>query len=141
LIAILLLGLLLVPVVLIAIYGKRKAGTRIVNDPWACGYGYSNKMSVTAGNFDQPVAVTFSVIYALHSVIQKPLDAISSWAKRARDAISNAEPVLENIIKQPITRSVNYAGQHIQSIQMGDIRMYCLYIVLTLVILLIAIFK
>lgn len=141
LIAILLLGLLLVPVVLIAIYGRRKAGTRIVNDPWACGYGYSNKMSVTAGNFDQPVAVTFSVIYALHSVIQKPLDAIGSWAKRARDAISNAEPVLENIIKQPITRSVNYAGRHIQSIQMGDIRMYCLYIVLTLIILLIAIFK
>jgi len=140
-ILVLLLGLLFVPVILIALYGDRKAGTKTVSDPWACGYGYSDKMSVTASNFDQPISVTFNVIYALRSVVQKPFGAIGSWAKRMRDAILNAEPVLENIIKGPITRSVSYAGRQIQAIQMGDIRMYCLYIVLTLIVLLIAIFR
>ena len=141
LMVILLLGLLAVPVALAAIYGDRKAGTKTVHDPWACGYGYSNKMSVTASNFDQPIAATFNTVYVLRTAIQKPLGAVGSWARRLREAISKAEPVLENIIKQPITRSVSYAGRQIQSIQMGDIRMYCLYIILTLVILLIAIFK
>lgn len=141
LMAVLLLGLLVVPWVLVAIYADRKAGIRKIDDPWACGYGYSSRMSVTARNFDQPVSVTFNVIYAFRSAFQKPMRTIGSWAKRARDVISNAEPVIENIIKGPITRSVNYAGQRIQSIQMGDIRMYCLYIVLTLTILLIATFR
>jgi hydrogenase-4 component B len=141
LIAILLLGLLLVPVILIAIYGDRKAGTKTVNDPWACGYGYSSQMSVTASNFDQPITTTFSVIYQLRTVIQKPLDAIGAWSKRVRETISRAEPVLENIIKVPTTRSVEYVGRHIQALQMGDIRMYCLYIILTLIVLLIVVFK
>ncbi|MBK9925462.1 MAG: hydrogenase 4 subunit B [Anaerolineales bacterium] len=141
LIAILLLGLLLVPVVVIAIYGDRKAGTKMVNDPWACGYGYSSQMSVSASNFDQPITTTFSVIYQMRTAIQKPLDAIGAWSKRVRDAILRAEPVLENIIKGPTTRSVDYVGRHIQALQMGDIRMYCLYIILTLIVLLIAVFK
>jgi hydrogenase-4 component B len=141
LIAILLLGLLTVPVVLIAIYGDRKAGTKMVNDPWACGYGYSSEMSVTASNFDQPITTTFNVIYQLRPIIQKPLDAIGAWSKRVRDAITRAEPVLENIIKQPTTRSVEYVGRHIQALQMGDVRMYCLYIIVTLIVLLIAVFK
>jgi hydrogenase-4 component B len=141
LIAILLLGLLVVPVIVIAIYGDRKAGTKMVNDPWACGYGYSSQMSVTASNFDQPITTTFNVIYQLRTVIQKPLDAIGAWSKRVRDAILRAEPVLENIVKGPTMRSVEYVGRHIQALQMGDIRMYCLYIILTLIVLLVAVFK
>ena len=141
LMAVLLLGLLLVPVVLIAVYGDRQAGTRIVNDPWACGYGYSKKMSVSASNFDQPIAVTFNGIYMFRSAAQRLMEAIGSLSKRLNEAIVRVEPVLERIIKDPTTRTVEYVGQHIQALQMGDIRMYCLYIILTLAILLIAVFK
>ena len=141
LMAVLLLGLLLVPVVLIAVYGDRQAGARIVNDPWACGYGYSKKMSVSAGNFDQPIAVTFNGIYMFRSAAQRLMEAIGSLSKRLNEAIVRVEPVLERIIKDPTTRTVEYVGQHIQALQMGDIRMYCLYIILTLAILLIAVFK
>jgi hydrogenase-4 component B len=139
--AILLLGLLLIPLVLIAIYSDRKAGTRIVDDPWACGYGYSSQMSVSASNFDQPVAVTFSGIYLLRSIAQKPLEAIGSWSKRLNEGIARAEPVLERVIKNPTARSVEYVSRHVQALQMGDIRMYCLYIIITLAILLVAVFK
>ena len=44
--------------------------------------------AVGAGNFDQPVAVTFRVMYVLRAAVQRPLDAIGRWAKRPRDAIS-----------------------------------------------------
>jgi len=139
--AALLLGLLVVPVLLVAIYGGRRAGKRMVDDPWACGYGYSSQMSVTASNFDQPIAVTFSGIYLLRSVTQRPLEAVGSWSKRLREKIAYAEPVLESIVKGPTTQVVDYVGRHIQALQMGDIRMYCLYIIITLVSLLIVIFK
>ena len=141
LIALLLLGLLTVPVVLIALYGGRQAGMRKVNDPWACGYGYSSRMSVTASNFDQPITLTFSGIYLLRFILQKPLEAIGAWTQRLKEGIARAEPLLEGIIKVPVTRTVDYLGQQIQALQMGDIRMYCLYIIVTLVILLIAVFK
>jgi hydrogenase-4 component B len=140
LIAILLLGLALVPVALVAIWGSRRAGRRVVGEPWACGYGYSSRMSVTASSFDQPVAVTFGAIYSLRPMIQRPLNAIAAGGKRAREAIARAEPILERVVSGATTQAVDYAGHHIQRMQMGDIRMYCLYIVVTLAILLIVIF-
>jgi hydrogenase-4 component B len=140
LIAVLLLGLLAVPVALVAIYGGRRAGSRVVKEPWACGYGYSSRMSVSATSFDQPMAATFSAVYAFRAVLRKPLEAIAVWGKRAGEVLRRVEPVLERIVSQPTIRVVDQAGQQIQRLQMGDIRMYCLYIVVTLAILLIVIF-
>lgn len=140
LITILLLGLLVVPIVLVTVYGGYRAGRRVVDDPWACGYGYSSQMSSSASSFDKPIAVIFSWIYLLRSVTRKPLGAIVTWAKRSKESLSRAEPFVENAIRPPSTRVVDYLGNHIQALQMGDIRTYCLYIVLTLIILLIVVF-
>ncbi len=98
-------------------------------------------MSSSASSFDRPITVTFSWIYLLRSITQKPLGAIVAWAKRSKEALTRAEPILESVIRQPSTRVVDYLGEHIQALQMGDIRTYCLYIVLTLIILLIVIFR
>jgi hydrogenase-4 component B len=139
--AFLLLGLLTVPFVILAVYGGLKAGRRTVVDPWACGYGYSPKMSVSASSFDQPMKTTFRSLYALRPMAQKPLDATAAWSKRFRERIVHAEPLLERWITRPTARAVQFLGEHIQALQMGDIRVYCLYIILTLAILLIVIFK
>lgn len=139
--ALLLLGLLAVPLMILAIYGGRKAGTRVVNDPWTTGYHYSRDMSISASSFDQPVTTTFSRIYQVKPLVQRPLKAVAEWSLHTRDVILRMEPVLENTLKQPTTRAVEYLGQHIQALQMGDIRVYCFYIILTLAILLIVIFK
>jgi hydrogenase-4 component B len=141
LIAILLLGLLIAPFVILAVYGGFKAGRRTVVDPWSCGYGYSPKMSVSASSFDQPMKATFRSLYALRPMIQKPLDATAAWSKRFREGIVRAEPLLESWVTRPTARAVQYLGEHIQALQMGDIRVYCLYIILTLAVLLIVIFK
>jgi hydrogenase-4 component B len=112
-----------------------------VEEPWATGYGYSSKMSVTASSFDQPLTSTFKRIFAFRSLIQTPYKTIASWAADTRKAFSRFEPVIEQIVKIPITRLVDFLGSKIQTLQMGDIRMYCFYIVFTLAVLLIVIFK
>jgi len=132
---------LAVPLVVIAVYGGFRAGKRTVNDPWACGYGYSPKMSVTASSFDQPLKLTFRNLYSLRPLVQKPLDATAAWSKRLREGILSAEPLLESWVTRPTARVVQYLGEHIQALQMGDIRVYCLYIILTLAVLLIVIFR
>ncbi len=139
LMAVLLLGLLAVPVIIVALAGGQKAGRRVVDDPWSCGYGYSNQMSVSASSFDQPIASTFGGIYQLRSFIARPLRWIAAWAGRTREQIARAEPVLERILRQPATGAVSYTGQRLQALQMGDVRLYCLYIVVTLAVLLVAI--
>jgi hydrogenase-4 component B len=139
--AILLSGLLIVPLTVIAAYNGFKAGRRMVDDPWACGYGYSSQMSVSANSFDQPIKTTFRPIYAFRTITQSPFKAIASWSSNAREAMARVEPVIERVITRPTSRLVGYLGEHIQALQMGDIRLYCFYIVFTLAVLLIVIFR
>jgi hydrogenase-4 component B len=140
-ILILLLGLIVVPVVLVAVYHGYKAGWRSVKDPWACGYGYSSKMSVSVSSFDEPVIATFGTPYGIRLRLKKPMDAIADWSSRTRAAFLRMEPVIENVVRRPVTSTVEYLGLRIQALESGDVRLYCLYIILTLAILLIVIFR
>jgi hydrogenase-4 component B len=140
LVAILLLGLFTAPLLVAALYGGFRAGRRTGVDPWACGYGYSARMSVAASSFDQPVKVTFHPLYWLRTIVDKPFRAIKDYSQMGLKAILRAEPVVEMVVTRPTTRVVEMAGQWIQALQMGDIRVYCLYIILTLAILLIVLF-
>lgn len=140
LVAILLVGLLVVPFLLVAVYGGRRAGKRTGVDPWACGYGYTSKMSLPASGFDQPVKVIFQPLYWLRTLVDKPFHTITGYSHRALAQIMRAEPVVESVVTRPTTRLVEKAGQWIQGLQMGDIRVYCLYIILTLALLLLVIF-
>jgi hydrogenase-4 component B len=140
LVAVLLVGLLLVPLLVVAVYGGRRAGRRSGVDPWTCGYGYTSRMSLPASGFDQPVKVTFQPLYWLRTLVDKPFRAITGYSRQTLAQIVRAEPVVETVVSQPTTRLVEKAGQWIQGLQMGDIRVYCLYIILTLAILLLVIF-
>lgn len=138
--AILLLGLLLVPVLLIALYGGSRVKLRKDVDPWTCGYGYAPVMSVNASSFDQPVKVNFRVLYWLRTLLDPPFRTLTGYAQRALETIRRNEPIVENLVTRPVARLISSTGQRIQSLQMGDIRVYCLYIIVTLAILLIVIF-
>lgn len=138
----LLLGaLLVVPLLLVVLYGGFRAGRRRSAEPWACGYGYSSQMAVSASNFAQPMRVAFQALYLLRPLAQVPLDAIALSSKKARGVISDIEPLVERMVSRPTRFVVEYLADHIQKMQMGDIRVYCLYIVLTLAILLIVAFR
>ena len=140
LVAVILLGLLIVPWVLVAVYGGLRAGRRRNVDPWACGYGYSPTMSVSASSFDQPVKVTYQPLYWIRTLVDKPFAAIVDASHSALAMIQRAEPVIERVVTRPTVRVIETTGQWIQALQMGDIRVYCLYIIATLAILLIVIF-
>ncbi len=140
LVAILLLGLLTVPVIVVAAYGGWRTSRRSNVDPWSCGYGYDAPMSVRASSFDQPVKVSFQPLYWIRTLVEKPYRAINIFYHAAIEAVRRAEPVVENTVTRPTLRLVETAGQWIQTLQMGDIRLYCLYIIITLAILLIVLF-
>ena len=139
-IAILLLGLLALSVVVIVLYGGFRAGTKVSKEPWACGYNYSPIMSITAGNFMLPARAAFRPLYTLRTLVQKPLDSISSSTSQVVRSLTSAEPVLEKVVSQPTNKLVEFLANLFRELQMGDIRMYCLYIVLTLAVLLIIVF-
>ena len=140
LIALLLLGLLTVPVIVVAVYGGWRTGRRFNVEPWACGYGYQEQMSVRASSFDQPVKVSFQPLYWVRTIVEKPYRAMSNFYFKSIDAIRRSEPVVENTVTRPTLRFVETAGHWIQLLQMGDIRLYCLYIIITLAVLLIVLF-
>ena len=98
-------------------------------------------MSISASSFDQPLKGVFRTIYTLRTSVQAPFNVIARWSLNARDTISRFEPVLERTISKPIARLVDFSRSHIQALQMGDIRVYCFYIVFTLAVLLIVIFR
>ena len=140
LVAILLLGLLTIPIIVVAAYGGWRASRRSDVEPWMCGYGYEARMSVRASSFDQPVRVSFQPLYWIRTTVEKPYRIINRSAHAAVNAIHRVEPMVENTVTRPTLRFVEIAGQWIQTLQMGDIRVYCLYIIITLAILLIVLF-
>ena len=140
LLAILLLGLLVLPLLVVTLYGGWRASRRSDVDPWMCGYGYEAGMSVRASSFDQPVRVTFQPLYWIRRLVDRPYRAMDNFYHSSVAAFQRAEPVVENTVTRPTVRFVETAGHWIQTLQMGDIRLYCLYIIITLAILLIVIF-
>jgi len=141
LVLIVMLTMLLIPPIIIYLYRGFRPGTRSVADPWSAGYGYSPEMSISANSFDQPVYSTFRSIYFLRTILDRPLAIISGWSRHIKELASRRETFLERGLTEPISRVVDYLGLKLQGMQMGDIRMYCLYIILTLAILLIVVFR
>jgi hydrogenase-4 component B len=72
--------------------------------------------------------------------VDKPFQVIAGYSQAALNIIRRAEPIVETVVSRPTTRLVEKAGQWIQALQMGDIRVYCLYIIITLAVLLILTF-
>jgi hydrogenase-4 component B len=140
LVALLLFGLLIVPVIVVAVYGGWRNSKRNNMEPWSNGYGYAPVMSVRASSFDQPVKVSFQPLYWIRTLVEKPYLVITKFYHAAIEAIRSAEPVVENTVTRPTLRFVETTGRWIQTLQMGDIRLYCLYIIITLAILLIVLF-
>ena len=138
---ILLAGLLTVPVTMVILLGGSRAGQKSAAEPWACGYGYSPKMGISASNFAQPMRLVYQPLHRLRSLMQEPLDHIGALSKKFNNGLPGKEPLLERAVSQPILSSVQYVGRRMQSMQMGDVRMYCLYIFIALAVLLIVIFR
>ncbi len=62
-IAIALMLLTLVPAALLYAFRQRRLARRHQGDPWACGYQYEQKMTVSAASITRPMRHMFGFIY------------------------------------------------------------------------------
>jgi hydrogenase-4 component B len=97
-------------------------------------------MSVSAGSFDPPARAAYLPLYQARRLFDRPLQAIQAASAVALRWIRKTEPVIETAVSRPTVRLVETAGRWVQALQMGDIRVYCFYIILTLAILLLVSF-
>ncbi|MDN0120806.1 hydrogenase 4 subunit B [Yersinia frederiksenii] len=132
-------GLLILPLVILlvaSLYRGSRLAFRHGGDPWACGYAYEQAMTVSAGGFTQPLRMMFAPLYR----IRKTLDPAPMMQRALESSVSSAgrvEPVWDDKVVTPIIRLIQWLSQRIQWLQQGDFRLYCLYVVAALVILLI----
>ncbi|UQD51051.1 hydrogenase 4 subunit B [Bacillus methanolicus] len=141
LIMLLLMGLVMFPLLIVWIQGGMKAGRRIDSMPWACGYSYSSRMASTANSFAQPLRVLFHPVFSLRTTLVGLGNSISSYFKQAVDYIDRMELIWENNIYGLLARRTVQLGKRVQVIQVGNVRVYCMYIIITLVVLLITTVK
>ncbi|MBY5979429.1 hydrogenase 4 subunit B [Ferrimonas balearica] len=134
-IAVALLALLLVPMMIFQLFKGRKMARRQSGDPWACGYACEKAMSVSAGGFTQPLRSMFAPVYRVREqldpsrVLGRGLQATIRYAERI-------EPLMDRFLVLPSVRWVQSVGRKIQVLQFGDFRIYCLYIIVALLVLL-----
>ena len=130
--------LLVLPLIPLAIYQARKGrqpGYRRGGDPWACGYGWEAAMSMSAGGFTQPLRVMFAGLYRLRRQLD-PSPALHRALERTTRGAGRTEPFWDDCIINPLVRFTQRLGGQVQVLQGGDFRIYCLYVVAALVILL-----
>jgi hydrogenase-4 component B len=132
---ILLLILPLIPLAIYQIHKGSQPGYRRQGDPWACGYGWEPSMAMSAGNFTQPLRVMFAGLYRLRRQLD-PSPGLRRALERAIQGAGRVEPFWDDCIINPLVRFTQRFGGQVQVLQGGDFRIYCLYVVAALVILL-----
>jgi hydrogenase-4 component B len=137
LIAVLLLGLAALPIILkSALSGGRRLPPRRSAAPWAAGYLPDGHMPATAGGFAQPIRMFFGSLYDVRQSIAAAWSSVACAFERLVTLARRTEPAWDRGIIDPVTHGVEVAGWRMQAIQGGDLRVYCLYIVVALVVLL-----
>lgn len=138
LIALLLVGLVTLPLLIVGMQAGMQAGRRIDSEPWACGYKYSPRMVYASSAFAQPLRVLFRPAYLLRATLARPGYIIALYFKGAVVYVARVEAMWEHYVYRPLVRGTVYLGKRVQALQIGNVRLYCLYIIVTLVVLLIA---
>ena len=130
-----LLVLLVVPALMLAFFKGRRLSNRRQGDPWACGYAYESRMTVSAGGFTQPLRHMFAPVYRIRVILDP-----SGWMQRSLQAVTTSaaaiEPSFDRYLVQPACRAAMSVSGWVTRMQGGDFRIYCLYIVVALLALL-----
>lgn len=135
LVMLLLLGGMLLPVLLFMAGKANRLPMRRKNDPWACGYGYEERMALSAGSFTQGLRHVFAGLYRLRQALD-PAPAMSRTLDSVIRTARRVEPMWDDGILARIVRAVQKTGICVQRLQQGDFRVYCLYIIIALIALL-----
>lgn len=131
------LGLLVVAAVFaVRPFGRRRLERRVKGDPWACGYKFERRMTVSAGGFTQPLRSMFAPIYRARIMLD-PSHWMSSSLQATTGFAKKLEPSFEVYLVEPCRKLVGMLSVSMSRLQGGDFRVYCLYTIVTLFLLLI----
>lgn len=133
LMVILLVGLVTLPLLLVALGGGFGTGRRVDEAPWACGYAYNPRMGYTASSFAQPLRVIFRALYRPQSHVKGPRFTSKSYFEGPVHYESHAASLWEDYLYKPLVAAVMRMGTYIQKLQAGSIHLYLLYIIIILV--------
>ena len=136
LMAVLLIGLAVVPLIIASLYAGRRPRPRMGAEVWACGYVPDARMSVSAGGFAEPIRVLFRPLYGVRDWADTRLAALAPSFVGVPSSAGRAERLWDRWLLVPLERGVRAAGGYTQILQGGDFRVYCVYIVAALVVLL-----
>ncbi len=136
LMAVLLIGLAIVPFIIVGLYAGRRPRPRMGAEVWACGYVSSAGMRVSSGGFAEPIRVLFRPLYGVRDWTSGRLAALTPWFAGMPSSAGHAEQLWDRWLLGPLERGVQAAGGYMQILQGGDFRVYCLYIVVALIALL-----
>jgi len=135
-IAIMLISFIALPFIYYVITKPHRLAQQTKGSPWACGYAYEQDMATSTSGFTRPLRTMFKPLYQ----IRQTLDPAPLTHKSIQGLIkgsTKAEPFWENKITMPIAYFMPKIGTWIQKIQNGNFQLYCLYFVITVVLLLI----
>ncbi|AGH82390.1 hydrogenase 4 subunit B [Psychromonas sp. CNPT3] len=126
-IAISLLLLLLIPYALITCFKGQKLKRRHSNDPWACGYGYEQRMSVDAGSFTCTLRAMYAPLYTLREKLD-PAGLFTCILLKTTAFAVAIEACFEDHLVSPMTRML-------RRMKGGSVLFYGLYLLIALVVL------
>lgn len=135
LLTILLLSLPVVLLLALSVLRGKRLARRQRDDAWACGYAQEAAMTVGPQGMTQPVAHMFAPLYRLRQQLS-PAARMNATLARTIAGATRAEPVWDQKLVWPVARWVERLAARIQVLQHGDFRVYCLYVVIALVALL-----
>lgn len=134
-VAIMLIAFFALPFAYYAITRKFRLPDSAKGNPWACGYAYENAMQVSAGGFTKTLRMIFKPLYAIRQTLD-PAPISHKGIQAVIKGATEAEPFWEEKVTMPIARFVPWLARKIQPLQSGDFRLYCLYFVVAIVVLL-----
>ena len=135
LLAILLLSIPLLPLLLISAMQGARLNRRHSGDAWACGYAQEATMTASSAGFVQPIRFMFAPLYQLREQLS-PARWLNHTVDGSISAATRSEPFWDSKVVAPLVRAVLWLGARVRCLQQGDFRIYCLYVVAALVILL-----
>lgn len=135
---ILLIALPVLPLLIwLCLKGHRTAFHRR-GEPWACGYAWEPMMAVSASGFTQPLRTMFGGLYRMRQRLD-PTPLLSRALQGITQGAAITEPFWDERIIYPLVRLLRRSGAQLQRLQGGDFRLYCLYVVAALTVLLLVV--
>jgi len=133
--ALLLVAAPIVPLLFMAVVRGGGVPRRHAGDAWACGYVTEKTMTVSPQGFAQPVRFMFAALYRLRDTLS-PAAGFRRGLGATVAGAARVEPLWDERLIAPIVAGVQRIARRIAVLQRGDFRVYCLYVVVALVTLL-----